>query len=391
MISNKIRVLEVIYNWPAETFIQRHVQALLIIQCQVLVVARHALNISPTSASLGEEDSDIYTKVMPNFNYLNWVRKAISLRYLTKNSLLSNSVVAISEKILLGYFEHLQPDLIHFHDATLAASMCWIPLALGLPYTLSVRGSDIQVFPLQLPERKEGVVSALIKAAGVHVVCDDLGRKASELARCELNCSTIYTTVPLPSSLPGWTAPEDCGEIRFVSSGRLMWQKGFNNLLLALRHMRDSGTNARLAIIGVGSDLDHLLYLRKVLDLDEYVNFPGKLDYEQIKTIFQNSHAYIQSSIAEGLSNSLVEAMANGLPVFATDVGGTSEVIKDGITGFLLPPFTPQNWTEKLVLARDIAMMERVRVLAYKKAKELFSSERHAKEFVAFYARAGNV
>lgn len=379
-------VVEIVHNWPAETFIQRHVRALYDVDFPVHVIARHALDMAQTSASSEfEGDSTIDAELMPNFNHLTRFGKIINLRHITRNSLFSKTVNAISERVLLGYFERLSPDLIHFHDAVLAASMCWIPQTLGLPYTLSIRGSDIQVFLFQSPDEKEKIVHALEQAAGIHTVCQDLGRQASELVGREIKRSTICTTVPLPSSIPDWTAPEDGGEIRFVSSGRLVWQKGFNNLLVALKHLRDCGMDARLTLIGVGPDLGQLLYMRKMLNLENYVDFPGKLDHEQIKTIFQNSHAYIQSSVTEGLSNSLVEAMANGLPIFATDVGGTREVIENGITGFLLQPHAPQDWLERLLLVRDGVLMERIRVSAHEKVKQLFSADCHAREFMAFY------
>jgi len=242
--------------------------------------------------------------------------------------------------------------------------------------------------PLQSPDKKEGIVSAIEGAANVHIVCQDLARQVSELLERKFRYSVIYTTVPLPSSLPDWTAPEDGGEIRFVSSGRLVWQKGFNNLLVALKHLRDCGMDARLTLIGVGPDLGQLLYMRKMLNLENYVGFPGKLDYEQIKTIFQNSHAYIQSSVVEGLSNSLVEAMANGLPVFATDVGGTREVIEDGITGFLVSPFEPKNWAEKLLIVGDVHLMKKTRIASFKKARQLLPAEQHAELFKTFFEKA---
>ncbi len=94
----------------------------------------------------------------------------------------------------------------------------------------------------------------------------------------------------------------------------------------------EKGLDARLTLVGVGPDIDYLLYLRNMLNLNDAVEMPGKLNYEQILELFRSAHAYIQSSVAEGLSNSLVEALANGLPVFATDVGGTREVVEDGIT-----------------------------------------------------------
>ena len=380
-----MRLIEVTYNWPAETFIHRHVMALQTASFLVQLVARHRSDAVHESASLDLENEKICAEIMPNFNHFSFLEKLVGLRFLTSKSVLNRNIISLGEKILLGYFERLAPDLIHFHDATLAASMCWIPLALGVPFTLSVRGSDIQVFPLKSPHEKEKIVHALERAAGVHTVCNNLGEQASELVGREINFSTIYTTVPLPTNLPGWPDPDNGEKIRFVSSGRLMWRKGFGYLLVALKHLRDLGLDARLTIIGVGPDLDHLLYLRKVLGLDEYVNFPGKLDYERIKMIFQNSHAYIQSSVAEGLSNSLVEAMANGLPVFATDVGGTREAIEDGTSGFLLPPLSPQEWTKKLLMVRDSALMTQVRACAYDNARLLFSANLHAHEFMAFY------
>lgn len=383
-----MKVLEQVSSWPAETFIQRHVQALLGLDYPLEVVARYNLDALQGGASLGYRDVGIKAKVMPNFDHLNGIEKLLSLRYITPDSLFTKSVNNISQKSLLGYFKRLCPGLIHFHDASLAALMCWIPNELRIPYTLSIRGSDVQVIPLQSPDKKEEIISAIDGAANVHVVCQDLAGQVSELLKAKSRCSVIYTTVPIPVSLPAWNAPVIGGEVRFVSSGRLMWRKGFNNILVALRNLCDHGMNARLTLIGIGPNLDQLLYMRKMLNLEKFVEFSGKLNHEQIIKIFQNSHAYIQSSVAEGLSNSLVEAMANGLPVFATDVGGTREVIEDGVTGFLLPPLAPQEWLMKLPAVQDSALMTRVRACAYDRARLLFSADHHAREFVAFYQSA---
>ncbi|MCI0371713.1 MAG: glycosyltransferase, partial [candidate division NC10 bacterium] len=63
---------------------------------------------------------------------------------------------------------------------------------------------------------------------------------------------------------------------------------------------------------------------------------------------------YVQPSIAEGMSNSILEAMACGLPVVATRVGGTPEVVEDGVSGLLVPPEDPAAMAKALVtLLRD--------------------------------------
>ena len=91
------------------------------------------------------------------------------------------------------------------------------------------------------------------------------------------------------------------------------------------------------------------------------------------------------------MSNALAEAMAWGCPVFATDVGGTAEVIRNGENGFLLSPLYSQDWVDKLELARDRPLMERIREAAYETACRLFAPEAHAKQFRRFYKKSTNM
>lgn len=381
-----MNVVEVIYNWPAETFIQRHIQALRMVGMPLQIVARHRAASLQESASLGDQHETLSAQIMPNFNHLGWAGKVANLPFLLEKSARKASGLPISEKVLLGYFARLHPELIHFHDATLAAAMAWIPRTLGVPYTLSLRGSDIRILTLQAAQ-KEATRTALEGAAGVHAVCHALSRDAAQLLGHDLDVSVIYTTLPLQPALPAY-APLNHGPIHFISSGRFIWAKGFDQLLHAMRYLRDAGIPAKLTLVGAGPELEHLLYLRKTLGLETAVDLPGKLSYQQIQDLFCSAHAYIQSSVSEGLSNSLAEAMTNGLPVFATDVGGTSEAIDDGISGFLLPPFAPQDWATLLMKATDQTHMEHVRQAAYQKASDLFSAEHHAHAFVRFFEKA---
>jgi glycosyltransferase involved in cell wall biosynthesis len=89
--------------------------------------------------------------------------------------------------------------------------------------------------------------------------------------------------------------------------------------------------------------------------------------------------------VAEGLSNATAEAMALGCPVFATNVGGTSEVIQDGGNGFLMDFTSPETWWEKFIQVEDRALMEKIRQAAWEKANQLFSVHTHATQFREFY------
>lgn len=377
-----MKVIEVVYNWPAETFIQRHIRALQAVPFPVQAVARHTPDTQPESASIGENSNDINAWIMPNFDHMNQIEKLVSLRYLSDKS---RGITSISDKVLLGYFDRLRPDLIHFHAATLAALMNWIPRCLNVPYTMSLRGSDVHTLDLELENHRASISAAIENASGIHAVSHALGKSAGDQLRYPFDFSVIYTNLPVPLTLPAYKSPRGGEPYHFLAVGRMVWMKGFDSLLFVMRSLQDTGMNVRLTLVGIGPEIEHLRYLRKQLNLETIVDLPGKLSYVRLQDLFQYAHAYIQPSLVEGLSNSLAEATANGLPVFATDAGGTREVIEDGITGFLLPPLAPQEWAKKLLLVQDSVMMTRVRACAYDRARLFFSADRHAREFVAFY------
>ncbi|HRT58767.1 MAG TPA: glycosyltransferase family 4 protein [Candidatus Paceibacterota bacterium] len=148
------------------------------------------------------------------------------------------------------------------------------------------------------------------------------------------------------------------------------------------------GGEYRLTIIGSGPEEPRIRHWTQHFGLEKSVQLAGKADFEGLKQHLSTAHAYVQSSLAEGFSNAVAEAMALGCPVFATDVGGTAEIIQDGKNGFLLPALEPGSWAAKLALAGNYNLMQRVRAAAFETARQHFSAEVHARKFTAFYRRA---
>jgi glycosyltransferase EpsD len=95
--------------------------------------------------------------------------------------------------------------------------------------------------------------------------------------------------------------------------------------------------NAHLEIIGIGSEKRRFFDLRDSSKLYK-IDFRGKVSHEDIAEYYQRSDIFILPSIMEGLSNAIMEAMACGLPIIATDVGGNSELVVDGKGGLLVSP-----------------------------------------------------
>ena len=129
-----------------------------------------------------------------------------------------------------------------------------------------------------------------------------------------------------------------CGDEDFlwVAVGRMEPQKDFPLLLHALRRILNSGYAARLVIIGDGRLRGDLLRTVDRLDLTTSVAMPGRRDENEL--VLAAGDALVSSSSWEGLPNVVMEAASVGLPVVATAVGGTPEVVDDQETGYLVPP-----------------------------------------------------
>lgn len=389
----KARILEVVNTWPAEVFVQRHITALRNASIPVETISRQMLKPESRSASIGK--FSFPASIMPNFDRLSKVNKIFALRYLFHaDRTINQKSLKLRDKVLYSFFRSFHPDLIHFHDANLAIRMHWIAQEMGVPYSFSIRGSDVQVLPLTEEHYCQKLEETIENSAGIHTVCNALWDTAIAVTSAKLSNKfhqTIYTTVPLYETPMVNSRPNrDHSPYNFFSTGRFHWRKAYQNLLLAFKELGPQGIDARLSIIGDGPEREALLYWMNMLDVSPRVSLVGKLPFEEFSLVMKMADAYIQSSIAEGFSNAVAEAMAMGLPVFATDVGGTSELIKDRTNGFLLDPIRPDIWWQKLILVKDRQFMESIGRAAWKTAGEFFSPERHASEFRIFYARVLN-
>jgi glycosyltransferase involved in cell wall biosynthesis len=124
-----------------------------------------------------------------------------------------------------------------------------------------------------------------------------------------------------------------------VIVARLSPEKDIATLLHAVRRVVDADPAFRLEIAGDGPCLPELRRLAAELGLDGSVTFLGLV--RDVPALLARAKLYVLSSISEGVSLTLLEAMACGLPVVATRVGGTPEVVVDETTGLLVPPGDP--------------------------------------------------
>lgn len=127
-----------------------------------------------------------------------------------------------------------------------------------------------------------------------------------------------------------------CGEPHVVAAGDLIPLKAYDVLVDALGSLADSGHAFRLSLAGVGPERSALERLAVERGIGGRVQFLGSVD--DVPALMAAAHLLVHPSRSEGLSNTVLEAMGEGLPVVATPVGAIPEYVIDGRTGLLVPP-----------------------------------------------------
>ena len=169
----------------------------------------------------------------------------------------------------------------------------------------------------------------------------------------------------------------------FICVGRLAEIKGHEVLIEAFSKLNFK-ENVKLIIVGDGPRRDFIRDQISFFNLDGNVKMLGLR--QDIPDLLNISDCFVLSSHSEGLSYSIIEAMATGLPVVATDVGGNYELVKNNKTGYLVPPNNPSAMAEKLNIIlgdemRRKKMAETARTIVCKK----FSMDSMIKKYKTVY------
>lgn len=119
--------------------------------------------------------------------------------------------------------------------------------------------------------------------------------------------------------------------------------------------------DARLTIAGSGPEREALNKLVESLGLGEAVTFAGRLDPEAMAAVYRNCDIALNPSRVDNMPNSVLEALACGLPVVSTNVGGVPYIVRDNETALLVPPASPEKMAEAiLLLMEDPSCSERL-------------------------------
>jgi D-inositol-3-phosphate glycosyltransferase len=203
----------------------------------------------------------------------------------------------------------------------------------------------------------------------------------------ERNISTIPFGVDTDVFKPA-RLEERREECEILYAGSLYPLKGVHDLIRAIAEVRKHGLKADLTIVGEGQQKEALTALTRALGIEEHVKFEGFVPYSNMPSYYKRSDIFCFPTLGEPFGKAVIEAMACGKPVIATNAGGSAEIIQDKIDGILVPPSNPEAIALQITrLIEDKNERRRLGERARETAVNRFSWSTIAEKYHQLYSR----
>ncbi|MFC1734519.1 glycosyltransferase [Candidatus Hydrogenedentota bacterium] len=261
---------------------------------------------------------------------------------------------------------------------------------LGMPYIVSLRGSDV---PFYNPRFK--ILDAFLFASmsrriweeAKFVVANSTGLRELALATSPTQkIGVIPNGVDTDMFMP---VENESQELRVICVSRLIKRKGVDTLIRAVAEMHDQPI--RLMIVGTGNEEENLKRPVSILGIEGKVEFKGYVPHDELPALYQANDVFVLPSLNEGMSNTVLEAMACGLPTVLTDTGGSAELLRDGGNGFLIRKKSVGDIVEKLGIYLNDRDLVRKHGAESRKIAEQMSWGNVALAYVELYKKANNM
>lgn len=284
----------------------------------------------------------------------------------------------------LGLWEipRLRPDVVlAFFGAPSGVAAWFWSFFFKLPYIVSLRGGDVPGFRPYDFARQHRLLAPLLRRVwrrAAAVVANSEGlRKLGQAFEPAVPVLEIPNGVDLNTFRAGhrdWETP------RLLFVGRIVYQKGLDLLLRALAELRDMQWS--LQIVGDGPSLVRLKDQAAQLGIAGRVSFSGWQARESLPDIYRQATLFVNPSRHEGMPNTVLEAMASGLPVLASRISGNEELVTEQ-TGVLVPAEDADALRAALQeLLPNAALREQMGAAARKRVEAQYSWSKVAQAYL---------
>lgn len=284
-------------------------------------------------------------------------------------------------------------DLIHAH--TLSPDGLASVLAgrlLHKPVIVSARGSDVHTYPHRGPMEMLVARSTIMRCDKLIAVSRKLASQASELMVRRDPVDVIYNGVDTDVFTP--CEDKAVARVRLglpksgslaLTVGALVREKGILELIYAFELLSRTRPDFRLVVVGAGLMRAELEALRSRVGEDR-IFLPGVVPNERVAHYMRAADVLIHPSHAEGLPNVMLEAMATGLPVIGTIVGGIPEVITHEKTGLLVNAKDPEALANRIrLLLDDEQMAKKIGIAGRNRVVHEHSWKQNAEKHIQVY------
>lgn len=253
--------------------------------------------------------------------------------------LLAQGAEAEFRRLLESGYDFDVIDAHYFYPDGVAAAL--LARRFGRPFTVTARGTDVTLIP-QYRLARRMIRWAALRAAAIVTVCEALKRDVVALGVPADRVRVLRNGVDLERFRPTDRAPVRAklgieGRV-LLSVGLLIPRKGHDLTIQALATL----PGFTLLIAGIGPEENRLRQLAADLGVASRVRFLGAIAHDELPDYYSAADAMVLASSREGLANVLLESIACGTPVVATDVNGTREVVADPVAGVLVAERTPE-------------------------------------------------
>ena len=247
-----------------------------------------------------------------------------------------------------------------------AAPAVWIACARRVPVVVNYRGGEAAAF-LQRSARS---VRTTLRGAARLVVPSEFLREV--FGQHQLQTEVVPNIVDPSRFRPGTGAQG----ARLIVARNLELIYDNATALKAFAQVQREFPDARLVLAGSGPEEGALRRLAAELGITDEVEFAGRLDRDSLAARLRECSVSLNPSLVDNMPNSVLEALASGVPVVSTNVGGVPYIVNDGVTALLVPPGDPSAMAAAVLrLLRDPALADRLRSAGLASVRHCFWPE----------------
>jgi len=267
--------------------------------------------------------------------------------YIHRTGVPETQVISILSFWVKAYLQinKIKPEVVLSQSLQCGIPALMAKRFLKIPYAVWGQGSDIY-----LPDRLIRMFSKpILKSADAALaLTDNMRREMQQTYTREI--FVVPNGIDLKRVIPPSGIEKGGNKKTILFVGRLHPVKGVRYLIESMAVIHRKMPCSNLIIVGDGEDRQELEELAKNLGLEDHVHFSGQVPQDRVHLYMHQADVFVLPSLSEGFGIVNIEAMAAGLPIVATNVGGIPDIIEEGVNGYLVNAKSSDELSDRILM-----------------------------------------